>query len=223
MRVLAVIHSPDAGPELFAEVLAEDGHELVEWDIRSQGSPPQDVDAVMVFGGDQNVGEELQHPWLHEEYDALRRWFEAGTPILGVCLGAQTLAHAFGAKVTQHGQELAGFYETELTEEGKRDPVLGVLPERFEAFNANAYTFEFPEGSVPLAHGPLAQAYRLGEHAWAVQFHPEIRREHVMRWFEESSPRPREEIAAELDEKLPAWQELGRKVCRAFLSAARAR
>jgi GMP synthase-like glutamine amidotransferase len=220
MRVLAVIHSPDAGPELFEEVLADDGHELVQWDIRLQGAPPEEFDAVMVFGGDQNVGEEVQHPWLHEEYDALRRWHEDGTPVLGVCLGAQTLAHAFGAPVRPHGYELAGFYATELTAAGRRDPVLGVLPERFEAFNANRYAFEVPDGAVALAHGPVAQAFRLGEHAWAVQFHPEIRRDHVMRWFEESSPRPPEEIAAELDEKLPAWQELGRRLCRAFLEAA---
>lgn len=221
MKVLAVIHSRDAGPELFEEVLAEDGHELVEWDIRTQGSPPHDVDAVMVFGGDQNVGEEVQHPWLHEEYDALRRFVENGTPLLGVCLGAQTLAHAFGAHVERAQRPLAGFFETTLTDEGRADPVLGVLPERFEAFNANGYTFRVPEGAAPLATGPVPQAFRLGERAWAVQFHPEIRREHVMRWFEpETSPRPPEEIAAELDEKLPAWQELGRKLCRAFLRAA---
>lgn len=220
MRVLAVVHSPDAGPELFAEVLAEDGHELVEWDMRMGGSPPQDVDAVIVLGGDQNVGEEVQHPWLHEEYDALRRWVAAGTPVLGVCLGAQTMAHAFGARVQRAGVELAGFYETELTPAGEGDPVLGVLPKRFEAFNANGYTFAFPDAAVALADGPVPQAYRLGERAWAVQFHPEIRREHVMRWFDESSPRPPAAIAAELDEKLPAWQEHGRRLFRAFLRTA---
>ena len=64
MKVLAVIHSDEAGPELFTEVLAEDGHELVVWDIRTKGSPPQDVDAVMVFGGDQNVGEEELREWV---------------------------------------------------------------------------------------------------------------------------------------------------------------
>jgi GMP synthase-like glutamine amidotransferase len=221
MRVLAVIHSHDAGPELFAEVLVEDGHELVVWDIRTQGSPPQDFDAVMVFGGDQNVGEEIAHPWLHEEYDALRRWVGDSTPLLGVCLGAQTLAHAFGATVGRAVEPLAGFYETTLTDAGATDPVVGVLPRRFDAFNANAYTFEAPAGSTPLAEGPVLQAFRLGDRAWALQFHPEIRREHVLTWFaDDSTPRTPEEIAAQLDEKLDEWQELGRRLCRAFLAEA---
>jgi GMP synthase-like glutamine amidotransferase len=221
MKVLAVIHSHDAGPELFAEVLAEDGHELVEWDIRTQGPPPQDFDAVMVFGGDQNVGEEVAHPWLHEEYDALRRWVDGGTPLLGVCLGAQTLAHAFGATVEPVPEALAGFYETSLTDEGAADPVVGVLPRRFEAFNANGYAFDAPAGATPLATGPVLQAFRLGKHAWALQFHPEIRREHVLTWFEDdTTPRTPAEIAEQLDEKLDEWQELGRKLCRAFLAEA---
>ena len=221
MRVLAVVHSEDAGPELFEEVLAEDGHELVVWDIRLQGSPPHDVDAVVVFGGDQNVGEEVRYPWLHEEYDALRHWVAADVPLLGVCLGAQTLAHAFGAKVGPAHETLAGFYETRLTDAGADDPVVGSLPRSFEAFNANGYTFEIPPGAIALAEGPVPQAFRLGDRAWAVQFHPEIRREHVLRWFEDdSTPRSPGEIAAELDEKLPTWQELGRRFCRAFLAEA---
>ena len=221
MKVLAVIHSHEAGPELFTEVLAQDGHELVVWDIRTQGSPPQDFDAVMVFGGDQNVGEEVAHPWLHEEYDALRRWVDNGTPLLGVCLGAQTMAHALGATVGPARETLAGFYETTLTDAGAADPVIGALPRTFEAFNANAYTFEAPPGATPLAEGPVLQAFRIGERAWALQFHPEIRREHVLTWFEDdSTPRTPEEISAQLDEKLDEWQELGRTLCRAFLAQA---
>jgi GMP synthase-like glutamine amidotransferase len=224
MRVLAVIHGPDVGPEVFADVIAEDGHELVEWDIRSRGAPASsDVDAVIVLGGDQNVGEELEHPWLHEEYDALRRWVDEGTPLLAICLGAQTLAHALGARVRPVGETLAGFYVSELTPAGADDPVLGVLPQRFESFNANGYWFEVPPGAVELATGPVPQAFRINGSAWGVQFHPEVRRDQVLGWFEGDATvtRTLDELAGELDEKLPSWQEHGRAICRAFLDAAR--
>jgi GMP synthase-like glutamine amidotransferase len=224
MRILAVTHGPDVGPEVFADVIAEDGHELVEWDIRSRGAPASsDFDAVIVLGGDQNVGEELEHPWLHEEYEALLRWVDDGTPLLAICLGAQTLAHALGAAVGPMGAPLSGFYASELTDAGADDPVLGVLPQRFESFNANGYRFDVPPGAVELATGPVSQAFRVNGSAWAVQFHPEIRRDQVLGWFEddESLARPLDEIAEELDEKLPSWQEHGRALCRAFLAAAR--
>ena len=91
----------------------------------------------------------------------------------------------------------------------------------FDAFNANAYTFDAPPGATPLAEGPVLQAFRIGEKAWALQFHPEIRREHVLTWFEDdTTPRTPEEISAQLDEKLDEWQELGRRLCRAFLAQA---
>jgi len=222
MRVLAITHGPLVRPELFGDVVTEDGHELVEWDIRLQGAPPDGADAVMVFGGDQNVGEELEHPWLREEYTALTRWVDEDTPLLAVCLGAQTLAHALGASVQPVGAPLAGFYVSELTEAGQADPVLGVLPRHFESFNANGYWFEVPQQAVELATGPVPQAFRVNRNIRAVQFHPEIRRDQVLQWFAEEPelPRPLEELADELDEKLEAWQEHGRRLCRAFLATA---
>jgi GMP synthase-like glutamine amidotransferase len=225
MRLLTVTHGSLVQPEVFGDVLREDGHELIGWEIALKGAPPANgYDAALVFGGDQNVGEELEHPWLREEYDTLLRWVEDGTPILGVCLGAQTLAHALGAAVQRiPGGPLAGFYETELTAEGASDPVLGVLPRRFEALNANAYGFDVPAGGVELARGPGPQAFRVGRSAWAVQFHPEVRREQTLAWFKEDEPdlpKPLETLERELDEKLPAWQEHGRRLCRAFVAAA---
>jgi GMP synthase-like glutamine amidotransferase len=223
MRVLAVTHGPDVRPEVFADVIVEDGHELVEWDIRSRGAPSSsELDAVIVLGGDQNVGEELEHPWLHEEYEVLRRWVDEQTPLLGICLGAQTLAHALGAPVEPIGETLSGFYDSSLTEAGVDDPVLGVLPRRFEAFNANGYRFDVPADAVTLATGPVPQAFRVNGSAWGVQFHPEVRRDQVLKWFDgdESLTRPLDDLARELDEKLAAWQEHGRRLCRAFIAAA---
>jgi GMP synthase-like glutamine amidotransferase len=222
MRVLTVTHGPAVQPELFGEVVVAEGHSLTTWDIRTQGAPPQSYDAVLVFGGDQNVGEELEHPWLHEEYDALRALVGDEVPLFAVCLGAQTLAHALGGSVLRRSAQLAGFYETTLTPDGVADPVLGVLPPTFEALNANAYEFTVPPGAVTLATAPFAQAFRAGRRAWGVQFHPEVRRDQVLGWFREepNPPRPLEELARELDRQLPAWQELGRRLAGAFLQVA---
>jgi len=224
MRVLAVTHGSDVGAELFGDVARELGHEVADWDMLTQGRPP-DADAVLVFGGAQNVGEELQHPWLHEEYEALRRWLDRGTPLFAVCLGAQTLAHAAGGEVARAPQTYLGFVRTELSDAGAGDPVLGVLPRQFDALNANAYqVFSLPERAVSLAKsGELEQAYRIGKRAWAVQFHPEVRRDQVLRWFADDRelPRPLEEIADEVDAGIAEWQQHGRAIATAFFASAR--
>src|SRR5262249_36985948 len=133
VRVLAVVHGPLVRSERFGEFVREQGHELVEWELPTQGPPPDGFDAVLVFGGRMNVGEEAENPWLEEEYALLGSWVADEVPLLGVCLGGQTLAHAAGGRVRRAAIWRAGFYEVGLTDEGRDDPVLGVLPPRFEA------------------------------------------------------------------------------------------
>jgi GMP synthase (glutamine-hydrolysing) len=224
VRVLSVNHGPTVRSELFGEVILAAGHELVEWEISSRGAPPDGFDAVLVLGGHQNVGEEAEHPWLLEEYGLLRGWVEAGTPLFAICLGAQTLAHAFGAPVEALPEQQVGFREVWLTGEGVRDPVLGVLPARFEALVGNGYAFAVPSRAVELAASAVQpQAYRIGERAWAVQFHPEARRDQVLRWFADdgdSLPRPLPEVAREVEGGIDGWHEHGRALCTAFLAAA---
>jgi GMP synthase-like glutamine amidotransferase len=222
VRILAVTHGDNVGPELFAEVAEAEGHELQAWDIERQGRPPRTVDAVAVFGGHQNVGEEHRYPWLHDEYDALRDWVDDGVPVFAVCLGAQTLAHALGGRVTRLDEPLAGFYETQLTDDGAADPVLGALPRTFAPFNGNAYACEVPPGATLLATGPCVQAYRAGGRAWAVQFHPELKRSPVQAWFGDGS-RPNVDLRGlerEAETGLADWQPLGARLFRAFLASA---
>ena len=134
-----------------------EGHELVEWEIEHARRPPHDgYDAVLVFGGDQNVGEEVEHPWLHDEYDALRalgrRRHAAAS---AVCLGAQTLAHALGGSSGSRSSRRPArrVLRDELTAHGVADPVLGVLPPAFEALNANALRVHVPPGAVDAGDG----------------------------------------------------------------------
>jgi GMP synthase-like glutamine amidotransferase len=220
MKVVAVTHGEDVGPELLGDVIREDGHEIVEWDIGERGAPPDEFDALLVLGGSQNVGEEHEHPWLHEEYEFLQRALAEGLPLLGVCLGAETLAHAAGGQVEKARAPFLGFFPTELTESGREDPVLGALPDRFEALNANGYTCRLPPQGVALAEsGPLTQAFRVGERAWGVQFHPEVRRDQIMRWFEHDGLLT-DELRRAVDDGISAWQALGRTLGRAFLQTA---
>src|SRR3954452_15605768 len=119
MRVLALTHGRLVRSERFGEIVRDQGHELVEWELPVQGPPPDGFDAVMVFGGRMNVGEEASHPWLEEEYELMRAWVAEEKPLLGVCLGGQTLAHATGGRVSRAPQWHAGFYEIELSDEGR--------------------------------------------------------------------------------------------------------
>lgn len=224
MLVLSLVHGAGEGAEVFGDVVRERGHELVEWNLPEQGPPTSgaDADAVMLFGGEPNVGEEDRYPWLSDEYTLLRDWIGAGTPVLGICLGAQTLAHAAGGRVARTGEPQVGFREVTLTQAGERDPVVGVLPSRFEALFSNSFAFEVPPGAVEIAHSPgRSQGFRLGERAWGLQFHPEVRREQVLEWWDSRSwlPKPLEELTRELDEKIGAIERDGRALCAAFLDA----
>lgn len=223
MRVLAVVHGPLVGPELFSEEIEAGGHELVEWEISAGGEPPGACDAVLVLGGHQNVGEERAHPWLEREYGLLRGWVRSRTPLLGICLGAQTLAHAFGSRVALARERQAGFRAAELTAAGRHDSVLGVLPDRFAALFANRYAFELPTEAVALVttdSGP--QGFRIGERAWGLQFHPEARVAQVVSWWRDADdlPRPLATLERELAAGIDEWHRLGRDLCRAFLAAA---
>lgn len=217
MRILSVVHSPEAKTELFR--LA--GHDVDEWSFVADGKPPTSYDAYMVFGGAMHADEDHLHPWLEPEVVWLRGLLARGVPVLGVCLGAQLLSRAAGGRVwrTESGPEI-GWYEVERSED---DPVLGVLPQRFEAFEWHHYTYEVPAGAVELARSAsCTQAFRLGDACWAVQFHPEVTHEQVLGWIDDpDDPAPDPDaLRAETAEKIGRWNELGLNLCHAFVGAA---
>jgi GMP synthase-like glutamine amidotransferase len=227
MRLLSIVHPGDAGTELFAPVIAEAGHRLDEWVVAEHGRPPlEGHDAVLVFGGSMHVDQHDRHPWLRDETEWLRGLMESPVPTLGICLGSQLLALAAGAPVGPLAQPERGWREVELTEQAADDPVLSSLPERFEALQWHHYAHGLPEGAVALARNDAClQAFRLGETTWGVQFHPEVTQPQLERWFADKSdlPTDRERLQAETRERIGAWNELGRRLCRAFLGAAEVR
>ena len=134
MKVLAVVHGDEVRSGVFADPIAAGGHELEEWSIARRPSPSRPLesyDAAIVFGGSMHADEEETHPWLRGEKDLLRRFLDSGTPVLGVCLGGQLLAHAAGAWVGRARVPEIGWHEVELTPAAASDPLFARLPRRF--------------------------------------------------------------------------------------------
>lgn len=227
MHLLSVIHGTDARAETFAPAVAGAGHSLDEWSFGWGTPPPRPLDgydALLVFGGAMHADQDEHHPWLAAEATWLREVVERGTPLLGVCLGAQLIARAAGGWVRRmpDGPEI-GWCPVELTEAGRTDPVLGSLPPLFEALQWHHYTYGLPRGAVELARSPACtQAFRLGDACWGVQFHPEVTAVQLDGWLsdpEDPAPDPAR-IRAETARKIDRWTELGLALCAAFLAAA---
>jgi GMP synthase-like glutamine amidotransferase len=227
VNVLAVIHGDKVRAGVFAEAVAAAGHQLEEWSLAWDTPlrrPIDDYGAVLVFGGAMHADQDDRHPWLRQENLFLQRLLDRHVPVLGVCLGAQLLAKAAAAPVGPSSEPEIGWFEIELTEEGRDDPVLGSLPPRFEAFQWHFYTHGLPAGAVELARSRVCtQAFRLGESAWGVQFHPEVTAEQVEGWIAEDAdelPVSAEDFAAETVGRIADWNELGRTLCAGFLEVA---
>ncbi len=221
MRVVALTHGDNVGPGVFADAAAAGGHELVEWQVPRRATPPDGAEALIVLGGAMHPDQEERHGWLRPELRYLEQQLEQGIPLLGVCLGSQLIARAAGARVYRASEPEVGWLPVERTAAGGDDAVIGSLPARFDAFQWHHYTHELPAGAVELARSPVCtQAWRLGS-AWGVQFHPEVRAGQVEEWLAEDPddvPDPAG-LRAETQERIGAWNELGRGLCAAFLAA----
>ncbi len=232
MRALAIVHQRDAGPGVFADAIRARGVELDTW-LRAEEdrapSDPRDYDAVLTFGGAMHADQEGEHPWLAEEKDLLRELLERCVPLLGVCLGAQLVAHAAGAAVQRASEPEIGWYDVALTGEAASDPLLAPLAPGFNAFQWHSYEFALPPGATPLARSEVClQAFRAGDCAWGIQFHAEVSAEIVESWIEDYRS-DNDAVATKLDPEalreqtrasLASWNELGRGLCERFVAVA---
>lgn len=226
MRVLSVTHGPSVPGGVFEDEVEESGHTLERWSVPDGGSPDPaaSYDAVMAFGGAAHPDEDDRFAWLAHEEEFLKEVLAERVPVFGVCLGAQMLARAAGARVGPAPEPEIGWYEVELTDGGRDDPVLGVLPERATVFQWHSYTFEIPAGGTELARSEVCtQAFRLAHPAWGIQFHAEVTLPMVTSWIEEDPHEllaPAEQVLAESRGRIAASNELGRALCGAFLREA---
>lgn len=189
-RVLIVVHQAHSTPGRVGELLEARGCELVRCCPNVGDALPESLDpfaAAVVFGGPMSANDD-HLPGIRAELDWLPTTFESGRPLLGICLGAQLMARALGAKVGPHPEGLVeiGWHEVRPTEAGR--PHFDA-PAMFYQWHRE--TFDLPVGSIHLAENPAfpSQAFRYGS-AFGVEFHPEMTLAMIERWTASESGAP---------------------------------
>lgn len=186
-KIAVVIHKETTSPGLVGEKLVGMGYAL---DIRAPvlGDPlPHDLEnyaGVVVFGGHMSINDD--EPYLKQEMAWVQQVLDANLPYLGVCLGAQMLAKVLGAQVDTHPTELEeiGYYRVQATEAGK-----ALFPNDLYVYQWHSQGFEVPKEAVLMAKGQdfPNQAFRWGDRAYGLQFHPEMTEQMIAFWTEQGA------------------------------------
>lgn len=178
------VHFEDLGT--FGEALHRHGYGVRYCDAGVDdigGVDPLAPDLIIVLGGPIGAYEELAYPFLDQELVLLERRLAAARPTLGICLGAQLIARALGARVYPALAKEIGWGELQLSEAGRNGPLrhfTGV-----PVLHWHGDTFDLPQGAELLASTEIClnQAFSLGHQVLACQFHPEISDRGFERWL----------------------------------------
>ena len=184
---LAIRHVPFEDLGSFASVLRERGFAVAYRDagIDDLGAPDLvDADLLIVLGGPIGVYEIREYPFLKGEIAVVERRLKAGRPVLGLCLGAQIMANALGARVFKGKRKELGWSPLELTDSGRKS-ALAELGGRTAVLHWHGDTFDLPRGAELLASTRLCanQAFAWRRHALGLQFHVEATTRGLERWY----------------------------------------
>jgi GMP synthase-like glutamine amidotransferase len=131
-----------------------------------------EFDFLVVMGGPMSVNNEDIYGWLKDEKEFVLETIQNNKPVLGICLGAQMIAKALGAKVYPNAEKEIGWFTVKNI---TGSALSGLLPREYEIFQWHGDTFDLPDGAVHLAESPVCvnQAFVYGNKVIGLQFHLE--------------------------------------------------
>lgn len=195
--VLAIRHVSYEDLDGFEPILRSLGYTVKYWDawVSQEGIDAMSPDLLVVLGAPVAVYESTSFSFIKEELAAVEARLISNKPVLGVCFGAQLLAHAAGAAVFSGSGFEFGWHPIELTEHGRTSPLVHLADKGSAVFHCHGDTFDLPHGATLLARTPKYenQAFSLGPHL-GIQFHGEVTARGLKRWMIGHTGRIRAEI-----------------------------
>lgn len=189
MRILVLRHVPHEHLGIFADILKEANIEFDYLNLYEEAGPvsTENYGALIILGGPMNVYETDHYPYLANEEVAIKDAMLRKIPVLGICLGAQLIAKALGARVYPNDVKEIGWFPLIVTDTGMSDPLCMHFNFKETVFQWHGDTFDLPSGAMQLASSPACrnQAFRFGDRVYGLQFHIEVTPEMVAEWLKE--------------------------------------
>jgi len=189
MSILILKNIAAEGPGTIEDFLVHNNMPYTIIDLaRHEADSAAGYDTLVMLGGPMSVNDEYEYPYLTREMKLAEQFMKEKKKVLGVCLGAQLMAKALGAKVYPGQEKEIGWYDIKLKEAGLKDQRMAYLaPDNrsCKVFHWHGETFDIPKGAERLAASDLYpnQAFRYGNNAYAFQFHIEVSRQMIFDWL----------------------------------------
>ena len=178
LSVRVLQHAPHEGAGAIGAWAEARGHDVATLHAyRGDALPPVDgAELLVVLGGAYGVDDLPRLAWLRDELSLVERAVARGTPVLGVCLGAQLVAHALGAPVRRAAEREIGWLPVERVAPREAAPLLAAFPDRIDVFHWHGDEFDPPPGATCAFRSAACacQAFTWGDRVVAIQFHPEM-------------------------------------------------
>ena len=180
--VLVIKNAGLEGPGTIGHLLESDGYSLQTISAKKEKIPPLNHNMVLIMGAPESANDDLQY--LRDELDLIRNASERNIPTLGICLGSQLVAKAFGAKVYPGSKKEIGFYHDVLIDNESKSSLFSGISNPFTVFHWHGDTFDLPLGAKRLAYSNLyTQAIQIGSSV-GLQFHFEVDSDIVKSWLD---------------------------------------
>ena len=181
-KVLVIKNARLEGPGTVGTLLESDGYDLQIISAKKEKIPKLDHSMVLVLGAPESANDDFQY--LKDELALIREAAQKNIPTLGICLGSQLIAKAFGARVYPGSRKEIGFYHDIKIDEASKSSLFSGISDPFTVFHWHGDTFDIPTGAKRLAYSELYnQAFQYGS-AIGVQFHFEVDSDIVKSWLD---------------------------------------